>query len=84
MAAKRARRLPEEGSRGAQSDPKEPKKRQGGATGATKAPKMDPKTMLFGNVLKSQNFKDVPYEINEIGALGPQKSDRKLIGKQGD
>ena len=84
MAAKGARRIPEGCARWSQSGPKRLQKRKGGATGATKAPKMDPKTMLFGNVLKSQNFKDVPYEINEIGALGPQKSDRKLIGKQGD
>ena len=77
MAAKRARRLPEDCAKWAQSGPKWLQKRQGGATGAIKAPEMDPKTWLFGNVVKSQILKDLPHEINELGALGPQKSDPK-------
>ena len=77
MVAKRARRCPEDCAMCSQSGPKGLQKRQVEATGATKTPKMDPKTCLFGDVVKSEILKDLPYEINEFGALGPQKSDPK-------
>ena len=46
-------------------------------------PKWSPKTGLFGNVVKSQILEDVPYEINEFGAPGPQKTDPKSIQEAG-